>query len=289
MFVLLPLVFSAYIASATLDSARILLKRQDCNTEGPCNSGVAACLDYICTSCADLSPVIPQCCAGSDDVAKVACIEKGLQGGLGDSGTQSSQFGPETTAPVPSISALPATMTNDPNFVACNSLESMLNGCSSQTPGFSTLTAFSDEAPCLCYSSQVYQGSIYDGYFSSCLHYFSTAVPADYSSIAGPNDGPITSKPCGAEASSISASVTPAATVVRSTGTPAVGGDGLLTHTAASSHPTSPIASNPKQLASSTTSALTGGNAGESNLRVGRTFGLNHCIPLANVCRYTWH
>ena len=78
--------------------ADLIFKRQERNDyEAQRTQGTATCISYLCSNCASLSPVISQCCAGIDDVAKIVCIQEGLEGGLGSGGAQSSQLRTNTT------------------------------------------------------------------------------------------------------------------------------------------------------------------------------------------------
>jgi len=66
---------------------------------------------------------------------------------------------------------------------ACATVSEALSYCESVTPGFTTLPA-SEQAPCLCYSSTVWDPNFFDGYVFTCAEFWSTAKPADYSAIA---------------------------------------------------------------------------------------------------------
>lgn len=100
---------------------------------------------------------------------------------------------------------------DDKNQDACRSFLAVLSYCSSATPGFSRITAFSAEAPCLCYESATWKPQIYDGVISSCYDYYSTADPSFLSSLSSSRSraglGSIQSAPC-SDAGDVLAGVT---------------------------------------------------------------------------------
>ena len=234
IFVLMTLAFQATHALST-GTIVSLSKRQGCSgLQAQCESSISDCVDYICNSC-NLSSVISQCCAATDDTAKLKCFETGLEGGLGSGSAAPSEA--VTSALV--TSALPTSIANDPNYIACTSFYGIFENCESQTPGFSN-EPFTSKALCLCYSSETYVGSVYDGHYSSCLAYFSTGDPSEYSQIQATDGGVITSRPCSANAGALTASTGPttAASNGATTLAPITGNGGLLTH--APSPPSTP-------------------------------------------------
>jgi hypothetical protein len=64
--------------------------------------------------------------------------------------------------------------------VACEYVYEAISFCASVSPGFTNLPPAS-QAPCLCYSSTVWEPNFFDNYVFTCAEYVSTAVPADYS------------------------------------------------------------------------------------------------------------
>jgi hypothetical protein len=246
----------------------MILKRQECGgLEEQCVSDdLAPCINLICTNCAYLSPIISQCCAGQDLIAKIGCFQKGLQGGLGTSSGEILQQGTSTpSAPVtptsaPSQSALTSTLTGGPNLIACDQFQLLTDSCESRTPGFSRLPGFATKASCLCYSFQTYQGSMYDGYYSSCLDYLTTADPAGYSSLAAAADGSITSSPCSALVQEDSSSAKPTSETKTSTSSQQSGGP-FLNNSASPSQTAAPTTASPTQPMPSTgtASSQTGG------------------------------
>jgi hypothetical protein len=270
-FLICSLVLFANAAECMRDLVMIL-KRQACGSgleEEQCvGDGLAACVDLLCTNCASFSPVIPQCCAGKDPIAILGCLQKGLQGGLDTSSDQAIQQGTSTpSAPVtptsaPSQSALSATLTGDPNLIACDQFQLLAKRCESRTPGFSDLPGFATKASCLCYSSQTYQGSIYDGYYSSCLDYITTADLARYSSLAEAADGSITSSPCSALVQGDSSPAKPTSATKTSASSQQSGGP-FLRNSASPSQTAAPTTASPTQpgLTTGTPSSQAGGQA----------------------------
>lgn len=78
----------------------------------------------------------------------------------------------------------PAIGQRDRNFEACQSVSAVRSYCVSASPGWSSYTAFSSQAPCLCYESATWKPQIYDGIVSSCYNYFITADPTYISSLS---------------------------------------------------------------------------------------------------------
>jgi hypothetical protein len=138
-----------------------------------CNPIVtASCAYTFCQSCTNLgATAINSCCA--ENPAPTACLAA-----IYDS--------PITSSVIPtSVATLPA---------ACNTVSEYLSICESYTPGFSTL-AFSEQAPCLCYSSTVWSPQLYDGYWDTCWTSFSAIDYPGYASVTA-MDGPIVFNQC---------------------------------------------------------------------------------------------
>lgn len=68
---------------------------------------------------------------------------------------------------------------------------------------------FSSQASCVCYSSSVWQPSVFDNALDTCLVHLSTASPAQFSSIGG---NIIPTNPCALEGDIVAGSTTPAIT-----------------------------------------------------------------------------
>jgi hypothetical protein len=163
----------------------LLLKRQDCTSaaQADCSKNdPAACLKALCDSCGPVYPVIATCCASTDPVAMASCVANAFEGSSGSTASSGSPSGTIT-------SASPADSSADPNFSACAQFETIIAECASQTPGFSDISSFSSQASCLCYTSSTFAPSVFDGYFESCLAYFSSAKPRAYSSLTSQNGG----------------------------------------------------------------------------------------------------
>jgi hypothetical protein len=65
----------------------------------------------------------------------------------------------------------------------CNSANEILNSCSSQTPGFSSLQP-TEQAKCLCYVSASWCPTAFDNAVATCAMYASTAASSAYAAIA---------------------------------------------------------------------------------------------------------
>jgi len=80
----------------------------------------------------------------------------------------------------------------DQGITSCVPWLSLVESCTAATPSFESLP-FSVRASCLCYSSSLWQPSVYDGALDTCLAYLATASPTYYSSIGG---GTAPTDPC---------------------------------------------------------------------------------------------
>ncbi|KAF7506404.1 hypothetical protein GJ744_011758 [Endocarpon pusillum] len=164
----------------------LLLKRQDCYSaaQADCSKNdPEACIKAICDSCGAVYPEIANCCLSSDPTAMATCVSNALEGG---SGSTASSVPPSGTI---TSSASPADSSADPNLGACLQVGTIIDNCNSQTSGFTDLSTFSSQASCLCYTSSTFAPSIFDGYFESCLSYYSSASPRAYSSLTAENGG----------------------------------------------------------------------------------------------------
>ena len=229
-----------------------LLKRQACtDAEAQCANSVSDCANYICSSCTGIDPTIDQCCTLTDIDSVVACLAEDLN--LGSAATSAFATSAITTAP-------PTSITDDPNFMACSSLDSISEFCESQTPGF-TDADFTSQVPCLCYDSQTYDGSYYDDYYGSCLSYISTADPADFSSLEASADRSLPG-PCAGAVNTQGAGPTTGAFK----STPTVGaGVGFASHSPSPASTPRPAIGNTTPTASSNSG--TGGNFGGNSGR----------------------
>jgi hypothetical protein len=73
---------------------------------------------------------------------------------------------------------------SDPGSTSCDAWLSIEDSCTAQTSNFVNLD-FTVQASCLCYSSTVWQPSVFDNDFDTCLEYLSTASPSAYSALGG--------------------------------------------------------------------------------------------------------
>lgn len=103
----------------------------------------------------------------------------------------------------------------DAGSTSCDLWLNIEASCTSATPNFVNL-AFSSQASCVCYSSSVWQPSVFDNALDTCLSYLSTASPAQFSSISGNS---IPTNPCALEGNILAGSTTPAITSGSSTTT----------------------------------------------------------------------
>ncbi|KAL8949903.1 MAG: hypothetical protein Q9222_004028 [Ikaeria aurantiellina] len=186
------------------------LKRQGCtNIDSECSSvgtTLSDCIDYVCDSCTSVDPSISQCCRQTGDVNIATCIEENLDtsGSTGSSGDTSlsnnldsatSFTGTSRTRSSTTRDSFPTTTALAINNPACSSLANKIEACESATPGFDYIIYWTSQASCFCYDSGTYRPSSFDGYYSSCLGYLSTADPDTYSSLTVGNDEAI-STPC---------------------------------------------------------------------------------------------
>ena len=156
-----------------------------------CPPPAASCAAAICENCTGLGDKkLNACCA--TDSAPGTCLATAL--------LRSSAAGPATTtlaagATASITNSSPAMTSPLPTGSdACNSVSKTLNICESYTPGFLS-SAFSLQAPCLCYDANfMFDPSIYDGPWSNCVNYISIASPALYTSLA--SDATVETTPC---------------------------------------------------------------------------------------------
>ncbi|KAI1618809.1 hypothetical protein EDD36DRAFT_43279 [Exophiala viscosa] len=80
----------------------------------------------------------------------------------------------------------------DPGSTSCDVWFSIEASCTAATSDFLNL-AFSQEASCLCYSGTVWQPSVFDNAFQTCLDHLSTASPSAFSAMGGTD---VPSTPC---------------------------------------------------------------------------------------------
>ena len=90
-------------------------------------------------------------------------------------------------------STLTGAPVTEPGFLSCLALSVMNAECQSSTAGFTSLSA-SRRASCLCYSTQAWKPSVYDGFASPCYMYLSTARPEIFSTVTA--TAPLTTNPC---------------------------------------------------------------------------------------------
>jgi hypothetical protein len=146
-----------------------------------CPLTVTSCAVTICSICTSLgiSPSIEPCCAAS---TPLQCFSSFL------AGSNITNTAPAGRTGTPK--------SDDPLALSCVSLTSVLSSCSVATPTFFQLE-FSSMATCLCSNSSSPIPNRYDGFWSGCLAYLSTAVPESYSALLAPTNGKtLVSTPC---------------------------------------------------------------------------------------------
>lgn len=223
--VLLPL---SLCHASLAPSHHEFLKRQGCTSaQTECASNPNGCADFICSNCQGLDTQIDQCCKRTGgDLTILQCIANidtsGVGGGSSGTAGSGGSGGSDTTAnffPTDSATAGGAASASAsdsfgssagsitasaslPSFTggsaggerACSSFLSIVDRCAGATPGFDDIVGFSSSASCVCYSSSTFRPSIFDGFWGSCLDFFSTASPSFYASLN--DDGTIPSTPC---------------------------------------------------------------------------------------------
>jgi hypothetical protein len=95
----------------------------------------------------------------------------------------SSTFVEAITAAANLGSLLPR-QNSDPGSTSCDPWLSIEDSRTAQTSNFANL-AFTVQASCLCYSGTVWQPSVFDNDFDTCVQHLSTASPSEYSALGG--------------------------------------------------------------------------------------------------------
>jgi len=131
------------------------------------DSAVKTCADYASTAIPGAFPPLSNL--------------EGFCQGVGD--VETSSPSPTTTTtifqPTPSTSLSISAFSGQP----CNSANEILNSCSSQTPGFSSLQP-TEQAKCLCYVSASWCPTGFDNAVATCAVYAMTAASSAYAAIA---------------------------------------------------------------------------------------------------------
>jgi hypothetical protein len=146
-----------------------------------CPPTIRSCAVTICSICTSygITPSIEPCCAAS---TPLQCFSSLL---AGSPITNTAPAGPTGTP-----------KSADPDVLSCVSWSSVFSTCAAATPTFQQLE-FSSMETCLCSTSGSAVPTRYDGFWSGCLGYLSTAFPESYSSLLAPTNGqtPV-STPC---------------------------------------------------------------------------------------------
>lgn len=128
----------------------------------------------VCNLCVQFLPKsVKGCCQESPPAS---CFQNILEGG--SSGSQDEQQ---------SLSASPAAGSSntitDANAAVCATALAAVSACEVATSGFDNLDATA-QASCLCYdTANSYIPSVFDGAWSSCAAYASTADTSDYPAV----------------------------------------------------------------------------------------------------------
>jgi hypothetical protein len=95
----------------------------------------------------------------------------------------------ETSSPSPATTTIDQSISSTSLSISafsgqpCNSANEILNSCSSQTPGFSSLQP-TEQAKCLCYVSASWCPTGFDNAVATCASYARTAASSAYAAIA---------------------------------------------------------------------------------------------------------
>jgi hypothetical protein len=127
------------------------------------DGAVKTCADYASTAVPGVFPPLSNL--------------EGFCQGIGDVETSPATI-TTTYQSTPSASFSISAFSGQP----CNSANEMLNSCSSQTPGFSSLQP-TEQAKCLCYVSTSWCPSAFDDAVATCAVYARTVASSAYAAI----------------------------------------------------------------------------------------------------------
>jgi hypothetical protein len=144
---------------------------------------ISSCASNLCKMCTSLgvTPSIEPCCAAS---TPRACFSDYVAG--------KSITYPKPTGPTGAESTVTSV---DSNSVACASVYSISSQCVASTPDWNDLD-FSSQLSCVCYTSGTFAPQVWDGYWSTCLAWISTANPSEYSLLGPTGGGVVVRTPC---------------------------------------------------------------------------------------------
>lgn len=148
-----------------------------------CKPTVLSCAVSLCSICTSLgvTPSIEPCCAAP---TPLACFSDYV---AGDSITYPTPTGP--TGPESTITSF------DSSALACASIYSISSTCAASTPNWDQLE-FSSQFSCACFTNGTLAPTIWDGYWSTCLAWLSTASPSEYSLLGPTGGGNAARTPC---------------------------------------------------------------------------------------------
>ncbi|EMC94368.1 hypothetical protein BAUCODRAFT_25573 [Baudoinia panamericana UAMH 10762] len=157
-----PLPIPGYGGADAILSQAALCNSYVLGWEQTCALTKTGCPGPLCAACPGLiASSIRGCCSAA---TPVTCFQTALASA------------PAAAAPLTTS----APTTPDPNALSCQSALSTISSCEAAIANFDDL-ANSAEASCVCYdSSGRYNGNGFDGPWSACITYASTAYPSAY-------------------------------------------------------------------------------------------------------------
>ena len=149
-----------------------------------CAPTLTSCASLFCRACTSLGikPSIEPCCGATSWTDTSSCFSTYLAGGT-ITNTASSR--PLSTGP----------SSEDPRAAACVSVSRFVVSCEARTPDFDQLE-FSSQSSCICSVNGTNAPTVYDGFWSTCLAWISTADPAQYSVVGKNNGTDVVRTPC---------------------------------------------------------------------------------------------
>ena len=150
------------------------------------------CVADICSECARY-PAIESCCDLSKPRLQLECL-------IDATGADVAEVFPimdsSLTRPmtIPSVDTIVAPPVRG-GLRACLRLESFISSCEAETAGFATMP-FRSQAGCLCYDSTKYRPGVFDGSFSTCVEYVSSAELTIYGILTSAYPAGVDLAPC---------------------------------------------------------------------------------------------
>lgn len=145
-----------------------------------CQPTISSCAAFVCATCTALGQTLFNSCC-NDDPAPTDCFAAAYS----HSGPNIYPSG-TTPPPAPSQGGPYGPLT-DAGYQACASISDYSSKCESFSPGFTTITVFQLQAPCLCYQGTSWAPDVFDGFVQTCQSYLGVSSSMTAS---------ITSAPC---------------------------------------------------------------------------------------------